>query len=148
MPRLIKVHLKDFNASKLSEELSGIPVRVSFAGFVPSLPGSDRLIFTPASQRREVERRFDGKGLTVVEADPGEMYFDSDRELTAEEIVQLDAILSSHDSANLTAEQVRQDQDRTDLEELRRMYDVGVAPPALRLAVRLILRTQRNAEPI
>jgi len=118
MATVVKISIKNFNADRLREELAAagaaaLLTGIGWAGF--NLTGR---IYAPAAARREVGRS-SVNGNTVVDfADPGELRFYTTRDLTTPEDTALTNVLTAHNSALLSAEQVRQDQDEADLDAI------------------------------
>jgi hypothetical protein len=109
----VKISVKDFNSNKLQEELAALPLTgISWAGFIRL----DDRRHTPFPEASRVVGRSSSTGDDV--ALRGELRFISSSSLTAPQNASLDSILSSHNSATLSAEQVREDQDESDMEAL------------------------------
>ena len=111
----IRTVLKNFNPDLLEEELaaSALPfVSVFLAGFVQQ----GRFALKPSPNPRQISR--DRVSGTVDLADPGELRFEFTVALTFPEGVVLDGLLRAHDSTQRTAEQLRQNEDVTDLAAL------------------------------
>jgi hypothetical protein len=104
----IRVVIKDFNNDKLQEELAeaSLPIQgIIWAGFIRS---GERL-HTPFSEDSRVVGTSSSDGDDV--ALRGEMRFFSPSALTALQNTTLDSVLQAHNSATLTAEQTRLNQD-------------------------------------
>lgn len=119
MAALVKIVGKDFNPDRLREDLEG-------AGFAGLLTGQgwagfariSRRRYTPNAGPRIVGRTVINGAVSEDTAQPGELRFQSSRDLTPAEDAALDAALAAHDANMLSAEQVREDQDETDLTAL------------------------------
>jgi len=114
MALLLRTLLKDFNPDRLSDEVAtaGLPsLSFSMRGFEQR----GARLYTPAVARRRV-----GYSSSTGDdfADPGELHIAPSRDLTVPETITLDATLTAHNAALLSAEQVRQDQDETDFAAL------------------------------
>jgi hypothetical protein len=113
MATTVRVFVKDFNDDKLQEDLVSLPIQgITWVGFIRS---GERL-HTPFPEASRVVGRSSADGDDI--ALRGELRFISPEPLTAPQNTSLDAILAAHNSATLTAEQVRQNQDNTDLDAL------------------------------
>jgi hypothetical protein len=152
MATLLKIFVKNFNPDRLREEMpagtAGVLTGLGWAGFDRS---SSRL-YVPKSERSIIGRSF-SNGATVVDfADPGELRFSTSRDLTVLEDAALDVVLTAHVATNLSAEQVREDQDETDFQQMRTRLDGWATLTAaqkdevLRRLVRLVLRMARGEE--
>lgn len=119
MAAVVKIALNDFNPDRLGEELVAaglMPLITSlgWAGFERVTPRR----YTPAAARRVVGMSSVNGVRTEDLADPGELRFGLTRDVTPTEAATLDGVLSAHDAALLSAEQVRQDKDEADLDTL------------------------------
>ena len=115
MAEVIKTVVKDFNPALLEEELNAtvVPTRDTFyAGFVRS--SADPNVATPQA-RTVSEDRIAG---TKDEAAEGEIRFTFRNPLTGPQDTALDAALAAHVATTKTAEQLRVEQDATDLDQL------------------------------
>ena len=114
MANVVKIAPKNFNADKLMEELAGTPVMdIVWYGFVPI---NDRVYGPFSGPPRVIEgHSYAGSNYT---ARSGELWFITSRRLTVPEDSALVSLLTAHDSTALTAEQVRQAQDESDLDAL------------------------------
>jgi hypothetical protein len=109
----VRISVKDFNNAKLQEELASLPIQgITWAGFIRSgellhapFPEASRVVGTSSSDGDDVALR-------------GELRFFSPSALTAQQNTALDSVLQAHNSATLTDEQVRTNQDTTDLDAL------------------------------
>jgi hypothetical protein len=116
----VRVSVKDFNADKLQEELTSLPIQgITWAGFIRSgerlhtpFPEDSRVIGTSSRDGDDVALR-------------GELRFFSPSSLTATQNTSLDSVLTTHNSATPTSEQTRQDQDIAELNALL-ATDLGV----------------------
>lgn len=110
---LVKIVNKPLNLDRLADELAplrAITTRVDWYGF----ERQDARTMVPIPARRKV-----GEANGVLDfADPGEIRFHLTRDLTAQEEAALDAALAAHDAKALSAEQVREDRDESDLDQL------------------------------
>jgi hypothetical protein len=112
MAVVVKFVLKDLNHTKLIEEaqalaFSSVFQKVDWYGFSRK---SDR-IMTPNTETVKV-----GEVNSVSDfAQPGELRIHTSRDLTLAEDAALVAVLTAHNSATVTAEQTRQDQDDADI---------------------------------
>lgn len=111
MALISKIFVKTFNASRLLDEVSAFPiVSIGWAGFTRL---DDRL-YQPNATTKEIGRSV-SNGVTVVDtAEPGELRFSLSIDLTPSEDDSLTSILASHNATQLSAEQIRQDQDEAD----------------------------------
>lgn len=120
MPIITKTAVKNFNGDLLSEQVAALLTVAVFSGQV-KWAGFHRLtdrVYEPNAGVQEIGRHSANGQTTIDTAQPGELRFTCSRDLTSQEDTDLDAILTAHNSANLTAEQTRQDQDEADLESL------------------------------
>jgi hypothetical protein len=111
----VRISAKDFNDDKLQEELAqaSLPIQgITWAGFIRSgerlhtpFPEASRVVGTSSSDGDDVALR-------------GGLRFSIPSPLTPTEDTSLDSVLAAHNSATLAAEQVRQNQDNTDLDTL------------------------------
>jgi hypothetical protein len=109
----VRVSIKDFNADKLQEELTSLPIQgITWAGFIRS---GERM-YTPFPEDSRVigTSSIDGDDVALR----GELRFFSPSSLTAPQNTSLDAVLQAHNSAIPTSEQTRQDQDTAELNAL------------------------------
>jgi hypothetical protein len=109
-----KIAVKDFNPSLLREQLragQSVLDKVGWPGFVTSTPR----LFQPIPRSRRVG--FTEHGMVDI-AQPGEIRFYTTREISLAEEAFLDGVLAGHDAAQLSAEQQREELDRTDLLEI------------------------------
>ncbi len=113
MPIIKRVALKDFNPGGLLAELLALALPLRGVGF----DGFDLVIkqrhVTPAPAPKVVGR---DKGVPIDTAAVGEVRLHANRALTAPEDIALDAALAAHDQTVLSAEQVRQDTDESDID--------------------------------
>ena len=146
---------KNFNRDLLREELtaSALPfelrpdgdIEMELSGFVRR----NQFEFNPSPNPRQISR--DGKAGTVDLADPGELRFVFTAALTRPEGVVLDGLLAAHDATQRTAEQLRQEQDVTDLDAL--IADLPAVPAMTPVELRdyveklarVVIRDQSNA---
>ena len=117
MAVVVKTFEKVFNSAKLQEELQAAlvgPQGITWAGF-------DRLDdrrYQPAPGPRVISRVTINGVVTEDIAQPGELRFVYENELTPEEDGVLDGVLGAHDAALLTLLQQEEDQDAVDFDEL------------------------------
>ena len=162
----IRFHIKDFNPDRLREDfgaLASLFNSMSWAGFAQI---GDRQ-YTPNPARKLVAVSVVNGVRTENFADPGELRFTTSRTLTSIEETQLDGLLSAHDWTQLSAEQVRQDTDKAELDALlgteRQIYKDHLAAwdgynniekaaatkemfQIVGKVLRLFIRSQRSAE--
>lgn len=148
-----KIALKNFNVSLVMESLratygtvpDGVTPVIASVGFA----GFDRLderVRTPKAIRTEVGY---SSNTGADFADPGELRISTSRDLTQAEEISLDAVLLSHVSTSLTAEQVRQDQDEADWTQMIADFpnwdtaNTVQRMNMLKRAIRLIIRKER-----
>ena len=116
MTLVTKTSVKNFNGSLLMEQVSAIlaPSSLGWAGF----HRLNERVYEPNAAAQEVGRTSVNGQTTIDTAQPGELRFTFSRDLTAQEDSDLVTLLAAHNSATLTAEQTRQDQDASDLPTL------------------------------
>jgi hypothetical protein len=110
-----RISVKDFNVAKFQEELASasLPIQgITWAGFIRS----GELLYTPFPEDSRVIGTSSSDGDDV--ALRGELRFFSPSALTSLENTSLDSVLATHNSATLTDEQIRTNQDTTDLNAL------------------------------
>ena len=113
MATYVTFHIKSFNDSRIIEELNALSLTfatITWAGFLRPV-GRVR---APTTGPTEVGRKVENGVTTIDTADPGELRFVTSVALTGAQQTALDAALVSHDSTQLSAEQVREDQDEVD----------------------------------
>ena len=112
--QLERTLVKNFNPSLLGEELQtlGTGISVSWDGFARQ----GRALFVPIAE--PIVRN----GTTI---NPGDMLLTSQQTLTAQQIIDLDAVLTAHDSTEQSQAQVREDQDVVDRDRLVVLYNLG-----------------------
>ena len=113
----IRFHIKDFNSDRLREDfgaLASLLNSISWAGFTQV---GDRQ-YTPNAARKRVGVRVENSVRVEDFADPGEIRFSTSQTLTPAEETQLNNVFVAHDWTQLSAEQVRQDTDESDLDAL------------------------------
>jgi hypothetical protein len=119
MPIVIKISVKDFNPDRLREQLAaaGAGAILDSLGWAGFDRVSDRR-YTPKPARTLIGVSVSNGQRIEDFADPGELRFTFSRDLTPGENDQLDTLLANHDHTQLSAEQVRQDQDEADLDSI------------------------------
>lgn len=99
----------DINPARLMEDIANASLPqpgMLYAGF-----DSGKRIYTRFTETREIATVTDASGTTSFFADPGELRFTYDPDLSLSEQAALDAVLAAHDHLSLSVEQERQDKD-------------------------------------
>ena len=116
MTTYTKFVVGDINRDKLQEDTSdaGLPVPGTlYAGF-----DSGPRIYTRFTETRVISSITDASGTTNFTADPGELRFTFDPDLTPAEEATLDAVLLAHDPLTLSIEQEREDKDAAIIDQI------------------------------
>jgi hypothetical protein len=114
-----KIVNKNINLEKLTEEMTA----AGFSNFGFLLAGFNRLndrVHQPNAAQKVIAT---STGQPDDLADPGEIRFRTEEELTGQEETDLDAVYAAHDYTILTAEQTRIDVDLIDIDQL--LVDFG-----------------------
>jgi hypothetical protein len=130
MARFVTKKLKTFNKSLVSEQLQTLAISgvrgVTFAGFDP-----DVNVLSVAEKTRAITTR---NGKVTESAEPGEIWVDSERELTEEEKINFEVLFESHNDTHKSKQQVAADLERSDLDALETLL------PELTLTEKIMAR--------
>lgn len=138
----IKNVQKPVNPGRLTDELiaAGIPV-VSFGapGFEKTRNRVRNINSGPEVYHREHKK---GAPDVILTAQPGDIHIFTEVDLDAPQLATIDAVLASHDSTQLSDEQVEEDIDAADRVTLKAVKDSGrnLSPDEVKKLNRLVLR--------
>lgn len=122
MVRVIKFMNKDLNLGRLQEELEAVGFSESgllLAGFENT--GKEQ--YKPNAARKVIATQTRGDDVTEDSADPGELRFTLERELSVPQDDALNRVLVAHDATVLSKSQMNQDTDSIQVETLISNYE-------------------------
>ncbi len=133
---------RQFNVKLMAEEAEaitpGLGMAVSFGGFVRLT--SNESIVEPSTEPRVMRKNM---GVVELEAQPGEIFVDTNRVLTSGEITALGVAFHDHDERGLTTEQTEAAQDLTDVDYLETHHPTSSdATEQHKRMTRLLLRRE------
>lgn len=113
MATLVKFMNKDLNFERLREEMSVAILPVSFGSLIAGFTQVNKRLYEPFLSTQVISSSTDpGGGLDITDsADPGELRFNFDPDLTAAQETTLDGVLTAHDATNLSTNQQNKDTD-------------------------------------
>ena len=141
MVRVIKFMNKDLNLGRLQEELeaAGFPeTGLLLAGFERT--GKEQ--YKPNAARKVISTQTSGGTVTEDFADPGELRFSFERELSIPQDEALGRVLANHDATMMSKSQINQDVDAIQVETLISNYEnwATLTPAQLSENTRLMTR--------
>ena len=142
--------MKDFNPLLFKEQVRALfPVDTSVA---ITLGGFDvvtrRILMTPSAQARPIVI---SSGVVTQEAQPGEIWMETEVPPTSQQLTDYDDVISNHVSTNKSAAEVAEAQDVVDLDDVEADYENYSTLSTARKDVlvektmRLLLRDQGRA---
>ena len=113
MATLIKFMNKDMNFERLREEIIAAGLPDGFGALLAGFNQVNRRLHEPFASRQVISRSSDpGGGPDITDsADPGELRFRHDPDLTGPQETTLDGVLTAHDATNLSTGQTNSDTD-------------------------------------
>ncbi len=113
MTTLIKTMNKDMNFERFHEEMSVAGLPTDFGALLAGFNRISQRLYEPFLSTQIISRSTDPAGGPDItdSADPGELRFNFDPDLTAPQETTLDGVLTAHDATNLSTNQQNRDSD-------------------------------------
>jgi len=113
MATLVKIANKDINFERLREEMDAAGLPAGFGALIAGFNSINNRLHQPFLTTQIISRASDPAGGPDItdSADPGELRFRFDPDLTAPQEATLDGLLTAHDATNLSTAQQNNDTD-------------------------------------
>ena len=111
---LVKIANRDLNLPRLRQEIVEAGLPSGYGLLVAGFNRSNDVVghYVPFTVRSEIARRDGPDGPIIDSADPGELRFRFDPDLTSPQEITLDGVLAAHDWTVLSTTQARKQEDR------------------------------------